>query len=172
VKRKIYILLVICIGIGLFLTKHYTMLLDSRDSAIVVNKQYTYNDDYRDKQKLSGAVDNIFIGEVVKKSGSKEYTGEPNTQFSIRITQNIKGALLGDIIVNQLGGYYKENGKLFFLSYEKDHLLKEGKMYLFAVSATKKDYYEMLPKYGHTTLTNEKEKYKQIDEYRNAMEKE
>ncbi|HJV31829.1 MAG TPA: hypothetical protein VJ558_06510 [Bacillales bacterium] len=169
-KRKIYILLAICIGIGLFLTKHYTMLLDQKDSAIVVNKQYTYNEDYQDKRKLSRAVDNIFIGEVVKKNGNKEYTGEPNTQFSIRITQNIKGALLGDIIVNQLGGYYKENGKLYLLSYEKDHLLKEGQMYLFAVSSTKKDYYTMLPKYGHTPLDNEKEKLNLIDQFRKVME--
>jgi hypothetical protein len=168
-KRNIYILIIICAGIGILLIKQYTMLLDSKASAIIVNKHYTYNDDYRDKRKLIHAVDNIFIGEVVMENGNKEYTGEPNTQYSIRITQNIKGALLDDITVNQLGGYYKKNGKLYLLSYEKDPLLKEGKVYLFAVSETKKDYYKMLPKYGHTLLHNEKEKLQQIDEYRKAM---
>jgi hypothetical protein len=169
-KRNIYILIFICLVISVLLVKHYSMLLDSKGSAIIVNKHYTYNDDYLDKRKLIHAVDNIFIGEVVMENGNKEYTGEPNTQYSIRITQNIKGALLDDITVNQQGGYYKRNGKLYLLSYDKDQLLKEGKVYLFAVSETKKDYYKMLPKYGHTLLHNEKEKLQQIDEYRKAME--
>jgi hypothetical protein len=163
-------LIIICLGLGLFLTKYYTTFLDLKSSAIIVNKHFTYKDDYHDKRKLSKAVDYIFIGEVVKKSGSKEYTGQPNTQFSVRITQNIKGALLGDdILINQLGGYYKKNGKLYLLRYEKEHLLKEGQIYLFAVSTTKKEYYQMMPKYGHTLLNNEEEKYKQIAGFRNAM---
>jgi hypothetical protein len=56
-------------------------------------------------RKLTKAVEHIFIGEVIREVGIEEYTGTPNTQFLVRITQNIKGALLGDITVNQDGGY-------------------------------------------------------------------
>lgn len=169
-NKKFWIIIVICLGIALFFTKYFTTLLDSKDSAIVVNKKYTYNEDYRDKRKLSESVDNIFVGEVVMEKGHKKHNGESNTQYSVRITQNIKGALLGDITVNQLGGYYKKNGKLHLLTYEKDHLLKEGQMYLFAITKSKNDYYDMLPKYGSTPLNNENEKYKLIDEFRELSE--
>lgn len=129
-----------------------------------------FKDDYEDISKLESAVDNIFIGEVIREVGDKTYTGGPNTQFLVRITQSIKGALLGDITINQEGGYFKEKGKLFLLSYEKTPLLKENQMYLFAVTSAKKGYFEMLPKYGSKLLANEEEKYKQINAFKEVIE--
>jgi hypothetical protein len=169
-KKVPIILVLILIGIGTLSIKYYTTLLDSKDSAIIVNKPYTFKADYEDKGTLAKAVDNIFIGEVVREVGSEEYTGSPNTQFLVRITQNIKGALLGDITVNQEGGYYKEKGNLYLLSYEKTPLLKEKHMYLFAVTPTKKGYFEMLPKYGSKLLDNEEEKYEQIKVFKEVIE--
>jgi hypothetical protein len=123
-----------------------------------------------DKSTLANAVDNIFIGEVFREVGNEKYTGVPNTQFLVRITQNIKGALLGDITINQEGGYFKEKGKLYLLSYEKTPLLKENQMYLFSITSTKKGYFEMMPKYGSKLLDNEDEKYKQIKEFKVVLE--
>ncbi|MGJ7911137.1 hypothetical protein [Neobacillus sp. LXY-1] len=166
-KKIIWISVLLLVGAGFFYLKYFTMLLDSKDSAIIVNKSYAFQEDYQDKRKLANAVDNIFIGEVIRE---EDHRTKKNTQFLVRITQNIKGALLGDITVNQKGGYYKKNGKLYLLSYEKTPLLKKGEMYLFAVSKTKKGYYTMLPKYGSTLLDNEDAKLKLIDKYRKVLE--
>jgi hypothetical protein len=168
-KKMAILIGLVLLGIGIFPIKYFTTLLDSKDSAIIVNKHYPFTDDYQDKQKLTEAVDNIFIGEVIREVGNEQYSGNPNTQFLVRITQNIKGALLGDITVNQEGGYFKEKGELYLLTYEKSPLLKKGEMYLFAVTATKKGYFEMMPKYGSMLLDNEDEKMKQIKEFRKIV---
>ncbi|MEH7355298.1 hypothetical protein V7150_17210 [Neobacillus drentensis] len=169
-KKLTMIIILSFLGIGIFSIKYFTTLLDSKDSAIIVNKPYSFKDHYQDKQKLVKAVDNIFIGEVIRENGNEKYTGKPNTQFLVRITQNIKGSLLGDITINQEGGYYKKNGYLYLLTYEKSPLLKKNQMYLFAVTNTKKGYFEMMPKYGSTLLDNEDEKLKQIDDIKKALE--
>lgn len=127
-KKLTLIIILSLLGIGIFSIKYFTPLLDSSDSAIIVNKPYPFKDDYQDKQKLVKAVDNIFIGEVIREIGNEKYTGKPNTQFLVRITQNIKGSLLGDITINQEGGYYKKNGNLYLLTYEKSPLLKKNQI--------------------------------------------
>jgi hypothetical protein len=170
VKKAALVIGLVVLSASLFSIKYFTMLLDSKDSATIVNKNYSFKEDYNNKKKLAEAVDNIFIGEVIREVRTEEYTGSPNTQFLVRITQNIKGALLGDITINQEGGYFKEKGKLYLLSYEKTPLLKENQMYLFAVNNTKKGYFEMMPKYGSKLLDNEEEKYKQIKEFKEVME--
>ncbi|MCL6570572.1 MAG: hypothetical protein K6T88_02655 [Bacillus sp. (in: Bacteria)] len=170
-KKVALVIGLVIVGAGIFSIKYFTMFFDAKDSAIVVNHSYTYEDDYRDKRKLASAVDNIFIGEVVTDVGNKEYTGHPNTQYKIMIIQNIKGALLGDITVNQEGGYYKKNGKLKLFTYEKSPLLIKKQVYLFAVSATEKDYFHMIPKYGYYPLDNEEQKYKLIASFNSALEK-
>ncbi len=38
-------------------------------------------------------------------------------------------------------------------------------MYLFAVTRTKKGYFEMMPKYGSVRLDDEDEKYRRIKEF-------
>jgi hypothetical protein len=169
-KKWAIVFVLILVGGGIFSIKYYTQLLDSKDSAIIVNKHYSFKEDYQNKRKLTNAVDNIFIGEVIREVGNEEYTGNPNTQYLVRITQNIKGALLGDITVSQEGGYYKEKGKLYLLSYEKSPMLKKDQMYLFFLTATKKGYFEMMPRYGSILLDNEDEKLTQIDAVRKVME--
>jgi hypothetical protein len=169
-KKWAIIVVLILGGVAIFSIKYYTTLLDSKDSAIIVNKHFPFKDDYQDKRKLTNAVDHIFIGEVIREVGNEEYTGHPNTQFLVRITQNIKGALLGDITVNQEGGYYKEKGKLYLLTYEKSPLFKKDQMYLFFLTTTNKGYFEMMPKYGSILLDNEDVKLKQIEELRKIIE--
>ncbi len=165
------IIVLVLVGGGIFSIKYYTQILDSKDSAIIVNKHYPFKYDYHDKRTLTNAVDHIFIGEVIREVGNEEYTGNPNTQYLVRITQNIKGALLGDITVNQEGGYYKERGKLYLLTYEKSPLLKKDQMYLFFLTTTKKGYFEMMPKYGSILLDNENEKLKEIEQFRKVMKR-
>lgn len=168
-KKNHLILCAVVIAAGLCSIKYFTTLFDSKESAIHIDKPFHYSKDFSDKRELGKFADNIFIGEVVKESGREPITGNHDTQFTIRITQNIKGALLGDITVNQEGGYYKEKGKLYLQQFEKDSILKTGQMYLFAVNSTKSGFFRMLPKFGHTSLNTEEEKYKLIDEFRAAI---
>jgi hypothetical protein len=170
-KKLILIIGLILLGVGFYCINYYTTLFDSKDSAIIVNKSYPFKDHFEDKRTLANAVDNIFIGEVVKEEGTKKYNGKLVTQYTLRITQNIKGGLLDDITVIQPGGYYKEKGKLFLLTYDRSPLLKKNEMYLFAVKSSKEDYFEMIPKYGAVILDNEDAKLKLIKEYREVLNK-
>lgn len=160
------VLILIIVGI-----KNFTMILDDKDSAIEISKTYQWEQDYSDKRKLGKAVKNIFIGEVVELSGTKNLDKKPYTLYSVRITQNIKGGFIDDIIVAQEGGYYKENGKLYLLKYEDEDFLKPGSMYLFASTPnSNKEWQQIVPVYGSTLIKNEEQKYKLIDEYKAALE--
>jgi hypothetical protein len=171
-KKLVIITSILLLTAAIFYTKHFTMLLDSKASAIVINKPYHYKENYQNTKKLVNAVDHIFLGEVVTETGCEPYTGQPNTQFKVMITQNIKGSLLGGNTVNQDGGYYKEHGKLYLLTIEKTPILTEKQMYLFAVTNTNKGYFQILPKYGAIPLNSEQDKYKQIAVIKQAMAEE
>ncbi|MGJ7920157.1 hypothetical protein [Neobacillus sp. LXY-4] len=169
-KSIIFSIVLIVVIAGLFVVKQNTFLLDNKDKAIVVNKSYSEKDDFSDKRKISGASENIFIGEVVEEVGKENFKGKPSTQFSVRITQNIKGGFLDDIVVNQQAGYYKEGGKLYLSQYEGDELLKPGKMYLFATSPDRENgWQQIIPKFGNTPISNEQQKFKLIDEFKQAI---
>jgi hypothetical protein len=168
-KKHLLITSILLLGAGLFSLKYFTMLLESKDSAIVINKPYPFKENYGDTKKLVDAVDHIFIGEVVTQTGSELYNGQHNTQFKVMITQNIKGALMGDITVNQDGGYYKKKGKLYLQTYENTPILKDKQVYLFAVTKTEKGYFQVMPKYGANLLNSEEDKFEQIAAIKKAM---
>ncbi|WP_066314373.1 hypothetical protein [Bacillus sp. FJAT-29814] len=171
-KKLVIITGVFLLAAGLFSIKYFTILLDSKESAIVINKPYPFKENYKNTENMVNAVDHIFIGEVVTETGREPYNGRHNTQFKVMITQNIKGALMGDITVNQEGGYYKKHGKLYLETYENTLILKEKQMYLLAVTRTDKGFFQVVPVYGATPLKNEEEKYEQIAIIKQAMAKE
>lgn len=173
-KKKILLSSVFLIIItGFIFVKFNTFWLDNKDDAIAVNRVYDKQKYYSDKRSISDDSENIFIGEVIKQVGNENFQGKPSTQFSVRITQNIKGGFLDDIIVNQQAGYYKEKGKLYLSKYEGDAVLKPGSMYLFATSPDREHgWQQIIPKFGNTIIHNEQQKYKLIDEYKSAMIKE
>ncbi|CAM3785678.1 hypothetical protein [Mesobacillus zeae] len=171
-KKKIMIAMLAVFVLSLVATKYFTDFLDSRESAIIIGKDFEYADNYQDKEVLSRSADNIFIGEVIEESGDRKAIGGASTQFSVRITQNLKGALIGDVTINQMGGYYKEKGKLYLLQYENDSMLQPGQMYVFAVNRNKpKNWYNMVPKYGKVPVKTEQEKYRLIKEFKRAIDK-
>lgn len=109
---------------------------------IVSSVHQSYITDFSDDKKLMGATHNVFVGKVIKKSGTKNLGIGPETQFSVEVVSNIKGNLSGIVTVNQLGGYQK--GILYLLEggdsnasesskeSSSDKLLDVGKTYLFA----------------------------------------
>lgn len=104
-----------------------------------------------------GVVDTIFIDEVIRETGNEPYTGNPTPNFLSGLRKILKGPCSRHK-VNKEGGYYKENGDLYLLSYENSPLLKEREMYLFAVCPTKKSYFKRILKFGSNSLDNEDEK--------------
>ncbi|WP_059172162.1 hypothetical protein [Bacillus sp. FJAT-27445] len=170
-RNRIWIMgLFFVVATGLFYVKQYTMLLDFKSSAVAVSKSFEYGKDFSDTKTLVEGVNRIFIGEVLEEKGRGTHAGKPATFFEVRVTQNIKGALLGGITVIQDGGYYKDSGKIFLLKYENDELLKKGQMYLFAVNEDRDGMYWAMPKYGHTAIDTEVQKYELIKEIRGMLE--
>lgn len=98
-----------------------------------------YAFDARDKRKLVGYATNVFVGRVVEETGSEgaplSGPGEktlPKTQFSVEVSENIKGDLGGDTVtVSQTGGYVEEGREA---RVEDDSPLQPGQEYLFSTS--------------------------------------
>ncbi|RDU37764.1 hypothetical protein DRW41_08025 [Neobacillus piezotolerans] len=155
---------------GVFYVKQFTMLLDFKRSAETVSRRFEFEKDFSDTKTLVDGADRIFIGEVLEEKGRGTHAGNPATFFEVRVTQNIKGALLGGVTVIQDGGYYKENGKLYLLKYENDEPLRKGQMYLFIVNLDRDGMYWAMPRYGLTPLDTEEQKHRLIEEIRGVLQ--
>lgn len=64
-----------------------------------------YVADLSDDKTLVDSADNIFVGKVLKRVGDESSFGTPSTQFVVKVIGNIKGDLIGEVVVDQLGGY-------------------------------------------------------------------
>lgn len=165
-KKLAIIISVLSITMSLAAIKYFTILFDAKESATIVTEERKV-EDYSDKKQLAAASKNIFLGEVLGETGSEKINGQLNTQFAVRVTQNIKGAFLGDITINQLGGYFKKGGKLYLLQFDQEPILKEGQMYLFATNPdSSKDWHNIVPRYGQTAIETEEQKYEILDEFK------
>ena len=104
--------------------------------------------DLSDDRKLSGFVQNIFIGKVLEKSGQTEERGWPETQFKVRVLDVLKGELEGEIIVNQQGGIREADGSIYRREGDLE-LLQTGRAYLFATRTfPEKNWHTVMPGYG------------------------
>lgn len=120
-----------------------------------------YVADFGDDRILMGGYHNVFVGKVIKQVGNTNDRGTPETQFAVDVVYNIKGNLVGSIVVNQEGGY--QNGILYLVhggdvvhpadignnQEEDDQLLQVGSTYLFAAR-----YYEQKDWYTITSHPN------------------
>jgi Pregnancy-associated plasma protein-A len=96
--------------------------------------------DFEDPRRLVGAADNVFVGRIEAQAGTKQLGEYPETQFRVRVQEQIKGMLTEDAIVNQQGGY--SEGALVLP--EGDRPLEIGRDYLFVT--------RRLPETGWNTL--------------------
>lgn len=168
-KKMVWAAAVVFIVACIFSIKHFTMLLDFKNSAEVISRPYEYEKDFSNKKTLITAADRIFIGEVIEEKERGKHNGHSAIFYEVRVTQNIKGALLGGITVIRDGGYYKENGQLFLLQYEDKPFLTKGKMYLFTVLQDKNGMYWSMPKYGAEAIHTEEQKYELVDEIKRIL---
>ncbi|WP_043930433.1 hypothetical protein [Bacillus sp. EB01] len=171
-KKKPLLLaaLIISAATAIFILKYNTMLLDSKASAKLVSPAFPDEAAYSTPELLVKKADNIFIGEVLEEKGTTKHRGNPAALHEVRVTHNMKGALLGGLTVIQEGGYYKQNGKLHLLRYKGDELLQKGEIYLFSV-IREGDFYWTIPVYGHEQLINEEQKMDWIEEIKALEEK-
>lgn len=101
-----------------------------------VRVDVAYGFEVKDEEKLVGFAENVFTGRVIERVGSEEMSvpsdsGIPQTQFTVRPLENIKGELTGPVTVNQQGGSMKQNGEKKKVLIEGDPLLEPGEEYLF-----------------------------------------
>lgn len=116
--------------------------------------------DLSNPNQLTGWADNVFIGKVVKKKDTKKLNTVPETQFDVEVKKNIKGELSRTVIVNQQGGYDKEENKLYLI--EQDKLLEDGKKYLFVTKYNKdQNFHTLVPEYGNLLIESDV-KYNQL----------
>lgn len=169
-RRIAWLFAAIIIVAGVFSIKYFTMLLDSRNSAEVISRTYEYEQDFSNKKTLVSAADRIFIGEVLEEKERSTHNGQPAILYEVRVTQNIKGALLGGITVIRDGGYYKKDGQLFLLKYEDNPFLIKGQMYLFTVFQDKKGMFWSMPKYGAEEIHTEEQKYELMNEIKMILD--
>jgi len=102
-----------------------------------------YPADFSNNQILMGASHNVFIGKVLAQVGTNDFMGDPATQFSVQIIDNIKGDLNNTVVVNQSGGY--KDGVLYVMD-EGGALLQPGATYLLATRYdTDAHYYTLNP---------------------------
>ncbi|SDW33652.1 hypothetical protein SAMN05444487_102276 [Marininema mesophilum] len=123
--------------------------------------------DLSDPKKRVGWADNVFVGEVISKKGTKKFLRDtPETQFNVKVIENIKGELSGEVVVNQLGGYDGEERVLV----AGDEMIKESETYMFVVKyEDEHSFYNIATQYGHTKIDNQGEKDKLIKEYKTAF---
>lgn len=102
----------------------------------VVHPSYAY--DVRDDRVLVGASEYVFLGEVLAQVGTEgvptsdpEYQ-IPQTQFSVKVLEQIKGELPDEVVVSQGSGIDETTGNLLLL--DGDPLLQPGEIVLFAAN--------------------------------------
>lgn len=110
------------------------MAIGGIDKSTIIHPSYAA--DYSDNLILMGASHNVFVGKVIKQIGTGNLAGSPTTQYAIEVTSNIKGSLVGVVIVTQLAGY---RDGVFYLTDEDSKLLQSNSTYLFATRYNSED---------------------------------
>jgi hypothetical protein len=162
-KKKVTIIaFTLIVLIGLFIALN-NIAQKSSSKTVVLHPSYV--SDFSDDSALVGFAQNVFIGEIVSEKGNKKLSEYPETQFNVKVIENIKGNLSGTVIVNQEGGYLDKT--LYVV--ENDTMLKQGKKYLFATRYNKaENFHTVIPVNGKVNIDSN-EKIKDFsDRFKNA----
>jgi hypothetical protein len=139
------------------------------ENHVVQTVQTSHAFDVTDPQRLVGWADNVFVGKVVKMTGTSDESGVLETQFKVEVAENIKGELQGEVTVNQQGGYEGKN----LILVEDDQLLKEGESYLFISRINEEQYWHtIVPVYGDIMIESEAHKEELVNKYKKAYHEE
>jgi hypothetical protein len=139
---KSYLLAIVIFAIGsvIFIISVFNQAYadPKRSQAVFMDPQYAAN--YSDDRILMGASHDVFVGKILRESGTQARGSLPQTQFEVQIISNVKGPLQGVVVLNQVGGY--ENGRLYSIENNDipgissedgpNYLLQPGATYLLA----------------------------------------
>lgn len=128
--------------------------------------------DVADPHKLVGISNNVFVGEVVAEKGTYIHElGIPETEFQVRVLENIKGKLPEMVTLNQVGGYDSRSNSLILV--ENDALLQLGAKYLFATAVdTKNKTHRIISKFGDIPVVTEKDQLQIVSKFKEAYHNE
>lgn len=117
-----------------------------------VHPHYVF--DVQDDRQLAGFADNVFFGEVKEKVGQVYRGGSdvPTTQFTVSISQVIKGTLADQVTVLQDGGYNTDTDEVLLV--DGDPILEPGRTYLFATTNQPEGAQLVVAKYGDLPVTD------------------
>lgn len=129
--------------------------------------EISYVTDFRDDRRLAGFADDVFVGTVVAQSGAAPSGRIPQTQFSVRVGQALKGDLSGTVVVNQQGGAVADERK--FVSMEGDPMLVPGATYLFATRRSASFGNTLVPVFGDLRVTGAAEQAALVARFTTAV---
>lgn len=136
----------------------------------VENVSVSFVTDFSDQRRLVGFVDNVFVGQVVSQDSVRRMNGMPNTFFTVKILENLKGDLSGEISVRQEGGIDNTTQTETLVLVENMPLILVGQEYLFAsISRGGVDYHTIAPKYGAIPLMEQSAKETLITEFTESI---
>lgn len=136
---------------------------------------YAFDPD--DERQLVGEVQNVFVGEVQKQTGTDkakatkpEAGSAPMTQHAVEVREVIKGELgVGSaVIVTQTGGFDEEIKEDVFV--EGDERLKPGKEYMFSINYDPEHRWNVIvaAPYGDVPIDNGQERAALKEKFKKA----
>lgn len=167
-KKTIIGSVIVCLGLTVYGLSNFEK---SEEPAKVVQGHLNGVADFSNDKILVGSSNNVFIGDVVREKGNKSLDGSPETQFTVKVIENLKGNLEGDVTVNQFGGYDEdESGNKVLLLYNNDELLEEGEKYLFATRHLEsEDWHTVINTYGTVKIDDSHEMYSLVKRMTSAL---
>ncbi|MGX1775664.1 hypothetical protein ACWIGW_26390 [Nocardia brasiliensis] len=108
--------------------------------------------DLNNPAAVAGAATDIFFARVVESIGSTERRGQLESQFSLEVSERLKGDVAGRVTVNQRGGLKDRT----IVVEAGDELLVLGQSYLIAARYSKEeDWYTLIPVAGDIPVTGD-----------------
>ncbi|OHV31774.1 MULTISPECIES: hypothetical protein [Pseudofrankia] len=108
--------------------------------------------DIDDEKQVTVFADNVFVGQVVERVGSRAVDGL-EVQFKVKVKENLKGTLPAEVTVNQEGGYDPEQSRLVLFA--DDLPLSAGGTYIFSTRYNKElGFHTLVPRSGDINVTD------------------
>lgn len=112
-----------------------------------------YTSQVHNKRSFVGLADNVFVGKVEASDGQHVEGRDLYSLFKVQVISNLKGRLLGQVTVSQIGGHF--NGRECLQN--DDEILRTGKTYLFTTVYSKNidKHFIAASNYGDVEFTAE-----------------
>lgn len=156
--------LVLAIAGAIVVAANATPGAAQEDAGSIAHAHADYPFDTGDERLVVGVADNVFVGKVVKRVGAKgnhvpgSSIEQPRTQFAVRVEENIKGELPGNVVVSQLGGQVEYDATADFpeagvkkgqrvrekVLFNDDPLLEPGREYVFSTGFVPEEGYHQV----------------------------